>query len=109
MPPVEKSLSLRLRPILANEVLHRAITHDAACWRDWRRDRRGIHGDRGRQLGIVHIGSFAMKVMRMEKGFKGAGELTNEVTLPEADGDAVCRPGEGRPNFLALLANERRP
>jgi dimethylglycine dehydrogenase len=23
--------------------------------------------------------------MRMEKGFKGAGELTNEVTLPEAD------------------------
>ena len=26
-------------------------------------------------------GSFAMNVMRMEKGFKGAGELTNEVTL----------------------------
>lgn len=26
-----------------------------------------------------------MNVMRMEKGFKGAGELTNEVTLPEAD------------------------
>ena len=31
------------------------------------------------------MGSFAMNVMRMEKGFKGAGELTNEVTLPEAD------------------------
>ena len=26
-----------------------------------------------------------MNVMRLEKGFKGAGELTNEVTLPEAD------------------------
>ena len=26
-----------------------------------------------------------MNVMRMEKGFKGAGELTNEVTLAEAD------------------------
>ena len=35
--------------------------------------------------GIVNYGSFAMTVMRMEKAFKGAGELTNEVTLPEAD------------------------
>jgi len=26
-----------------------------------------------------------MNAMRMEKAFKGAGELTNEVTLPEAD------------------------
>lgn len=34
--------------------------------------------------GITNDGSFAMSVMRMEKGFKGAGELTNEVTLPEA-------------------------
>ena len=33
----------------------------------------------------MHYGSFAMNVMRMEKGFKGASELTNEVTLPEAD------------------------
>lgn len=35
--------------------------------------------------GIVDYGSFAMNTMRMEKGFKGAGELTNEVTLAEAD------------------------
>ena len=34
---------------------------------------------------IASYGSFAMNVMRMEKGFKGADELTNEVTLPEAD------------------------
>ncbi|AXI49341.1 glycine cleavage system protein T (plasmid) [Sulfitobacter sp. SK012] len=39
----------------------------------------------GEAHGITNYGSFAMNVMRMEKGFKGAGELTNEVTLPEAD------------------------
>ncbi|MDH5530400.1 MAG: FAD-dependent oxidoreductase, partial [Paracoccaceae bacterium] len=38
----------------------------------------------GESFGITDYGSFAMNVMRMEKGFKGAGELTNEVTLPEA-------------------------
>lgn len=39
----------------------------------------------GEKHGIVNYGSFAMNIMRMEKGFKGASELTNEVTLPEAD------------------------
>ncbi|MDA3859403.1 MAG: FAD-dependent oxidoreductase [Roseovarius sp.] len=39
----------------------------------------------GQGHGIADYGSFAMNVMRMEKGFKGAGELTNEVTLAEAD------------------------
>ena len=39
----------------------------------------------GEALGIADYGSFAMNVMRMEKGFRGAGELTNEVTLAEAD------------------------
>ncbi len=39
----------------------------------------------GTVFGIMDYGSFAMNVMRMEKGFKGAGELTNEVTLAEAD------------------------
>ncbi|WP_416370229.1 FAD-dependent oxidoreductase [Tritonibacter mobilis] len=39
----------------------------------------------GEAFGIADYGSFAMNVMRMEKGFKGAGELTNEVTLAEAD------------------------
>jgi dimethylglycine dehydrogenase len=39
----------------------------------------------GETHGIINYGSFAMNVLRMEKGFKGAGELTNEVTLPEAD------------------------
>ncbi|MEM8628150.1 MAG: glycine cleavage T C-terminal barrel domain-containing protein, partial [Pseudomonadota bacterium] len=39
----------------------------------------------GEPHGIADYGSFAMNVMRMEKAFKGAGELTNEVTLAEAD------------------------
>ena len=39
----------------------------------------------GAPHGITDYGSFAMNVMRMEKAFKGAGELTNEVTLREAD------------------------
>ena len=39
----------------------------------------------GEAHGIKDYGSFAMNALRMEKGFKGAGELTNEVTLPEAD------------------------
>jgi len=39
----------------------------------------------GAAHGIADYGSFAMNAMRMEKAFKGAGELTNEVTLPEAD------------------------
>jgi len=39
----------------------------------------------GDPYNISDYGSFAMNTMRMEKMFKGAGELTNEVTLPEAD------------------------
>ena len=39
----------------------------------------------GKAHGIAHYGSFAMNALRMEKMFKGASELTNEVTLAEAD------------------------
>ncbi|MFZ5964235.1 FAD-dependent oxidoreductase [Thalassococcus sp. BH17M4-6] len=39
----------------------------------------------GNAHGIADYGSFAMNALRMEKAFKGAGELTNEVTLAEAD------------------------
>jgi len=38
----------------------------------------------GQDHGIANYGSFAMNAMRMEKMFKGASELTNEATLPEA-------------------------
>ena len=39
----------------------------------------------GAPLGLTDYGSFAMNALRMEKGFPGAGELTNEVTLAEAN------------------------
>jgi len=39
----------------------------------------------GEPHNMADYGSFAMNTLRMEKMFKGAGELTNEVTLPEAD------------------------
>ncbi len=39
----------------------------------------------GAPMGLTDYGSFAMNALRMEKGFKGASELTNEVTLAEAD------------------------
>ncbi len=39
----------------------------------------------GEAHGIADYGSFAMNALRMEKGFPGASELTNEVTLPEAN------------------------
>jgi dimethylglycine dehydrogenase len=39
----------------------------------------------GQAHGITDYGSFAMNSLRMEKAYKGASELTNEVTLAEAD------------------------
>ncbi|PSL22030.1 dimethylglycine dehydrogenase [Shimia abyssi] len=39
----------------------------------------------GRPHGMADYGSFAMNALRMEKGFKGASELTNEVTMAEAN------------------------
>ncbi len=68
----------------------------------------------GEDHGMVHYGSFAMNAMRMEKMFKGASELTNEVTLPEA---GVMRfvqmdkPGGflGREATKRSLQSQRRP
>ena len=59
----------------------------------------------GEPFGIVDYGSFAMNVMRMEKGFKGAGELTNEVTLPEADVMRFVRTDKEYLGKDATLAN----
>jgi dimethylglycine dehydrogenase len=62
----------------------------------------------GQAHGIADYGSFAMNALRMEKGFKGAGELTNEVTLPEADVMRFVKPDKGeflgREATLAALA-----
>ncbi len=56
----------------------------------------------GQPEGIVHYGSFAMNVMRMEKAFKGASELTNEVTPPEAD--AMAYVNLAKPDFIGKTA-----
>ncbi|MEX0281007.1 MAG: FAD-dependent oxidoreductase [Arenibacterium sp.] len=60
----------------------------------------------GEAHGIKDYGSFAMNVMRMEKGFKGAGELTNEVTLPEADVMRFVRDDKAYLGKEATLANQ---
>ena len=62
----------------------------------------------GTPYGIADYGSFAMNVMRMEKGFKGAGELTNEVTLAEAD---VLRFARRDKTYIGrdLTLNDDRP
>lgn len=39
----------------------------------------------GQIFGIENYGSFALNSMRLEKAFHASSELTNEVTLPEAD------------------------
>ncbi|MGI9433621.1 MAG: glycine cleavage T C-terminal barrel domain-containing protein, partial [Geminicoccaceae bacterium] len=59
----------------------------------------------GEPHGIVDYGSFAMNVMRLEKGFKGAAELTNEVTLPEADVMRFVK--LEKPGFIGKDATER--
>ncbi|MEO1143829.1 MAG: aminomethyltransferase family protein, partial [Pseudomonadota bacterium] len=58
----------------------------------------------GEAHGIADYGSFAMNAMRMDKGFKGAGELTNEVTLPEADVMRFVKIDKG--DFLGKEATE---
>jgi dimethylglycine dehydrogenase len=62
----------------------------------------------GAPLGLRDYGSFAMNAMRMEKGFKGAGELTNEVTLPEADVMRFVRPEKDFFGKEATLAPQPR-
>jgi len=47
----------------------------------------------GEPRGMVHIGSAALNAMRMEKGYKSGHELTNEVTLAEAEVLRFARDG----------------
>jgi dimethylglycine dehydrogenase len=39
----------------------------------------------GEPLGLTHVGSATLNALRMEKAYKSGHELTNEVTLAEAD------------------------
>ena len=65
----------------------------------------------GKAHGIANFGSYALNSMRLEKGFKGATELTNEVTLPEADVMRFVRvdKGEfiGRERTIASMQGEK--
>ncbi|MDX1541503.1 MAG: FAD-dependent oxidoreductase, partial [Geminicoccaceae bacterium] len=68
----------------------------------------------GQPYGIANYGSFAMNAMRLEKAFKGASELTNEVTLPEADVMRFVKLGKpggfiGREATVRSLEADRRP
>ncbi|MCV2866575.1 FAD-dependent oxidoreductase [Defluviimonas sp. WL0075] len=63
----------------------------------------------GKPHGLVNYGSFAMNAMRMEKAFKGAGELTNEVTLPEADVMRFVRMDKGFRGRAATEATAAKP
>ncbi|MDJ0950587.1 MAG: FAD-dependent oxidoreductase [Alphaproteobacteria bacterium] len=46
----------------------------------------------GAPRGLVHVGMATLNAMRMEKGYKSGHELTNEVTLAEADLTRFARP-----------------
>ncbi len=45
----------------------------------------------GQPHGIGHFGSYALNALRMEKAYKTGQELTNEVTLVEADMMRFCK------------------
>ena len=59
----------------------------------------------GRPLGISDYGLYAVNSMRIEKGYKAWGsELTNELTLPEADMDRFIR--FEKPDFVGKQATQ---
>ena len=49
----------------------------------------------GEPHGIANFGSYTLNSLRFEKGFKGASELTNEVTLHEAGVMRFCKLDKG--------------
>ncbi|MDA0701632.1 MAG: FAD-dependent oxidoreductase [Proteobacteria bacterium] len=59
----------------------------------------------GKGHGIGNFGSHALNSMRLEKGFRGALELTNEVTLPEADVMRFVKMDKGE--FIGREATQR--
>jgi len=67
----------------------------------------------GEKHNIVNYGSFAMNSLRMEKMFPGASELTNEVTLPEANVMRFVRTDKGdflgRAQTVQSLKSKQHP
>jgi dimethylglycine dehydrogenase len=61
----------------------------------------------GKPLGLVHVGSATLNAMRMEKAYKSGHELTNEVTLAEADLRRFARPDGFQGAAITLAQAER--
>ena len=65
----------------------------------------------GEDLGVIDFGLYAVNTMRLEKGYKAWGsELTNELTMPEADmGRFLVMEGREFTGKAATLAAPERP
>ena len=62
--------------------------------------------DRGEEFGIADFGVYAVNSLRMEKAYKGWGaELTNEITLVEADMERFA--AFGKDDFVGKTAMQR--
>ena len=57
--------------------------------------------------GLVHVGSATLNSMRMEKAYRSGSEITNEVTLTEADVDRFARAGGFQGAEVSLQPAER--
>ena len=58
----------------------------------------------GEPRGMVHVGMAALNALRMEKGYKSGTELTNEVTLAEAEVTRFARPNGFQGAEVSLAA-----
>ena len=61
----------------------------------------------GEPRGLVQVGSAALNALRMEKGYKSGHELTNEVTLAEADLLRFARPDGFQGAEISLAPPEK--
>jgi dimethylglycine dehydrogenase len=57
--------------------------------------------------GLVHIGSATLNAVRMEKAYRSGSEITNEVTLTEADVTRFSRQGEFQGAEISLKPASR--
>jgi dimethylglycine dehydrogenase len=61
----------------------------------------------GQTHGMVYVGAAALNALRMEKGYKSGHELTNEVTLAEAEVLRFARSGGFQGAALSLAKPEK--
>ena len=61
----------------------------------------------GEPRGLVHVGAATLNAMRMEKGYKSGQELTNEVTLAEAEVTRFARTSGFQGAEVSLAAPEK--